>query len=72
MNTVVILFVTVCLGAGDDVSCEEFGLESWQGAQAMQECTEYLQREVQYSEMQGTVQTWKCVDVTPVEENKLL
>ena len=64
MNTIVILFVTVCLGGGDDVACEEFGLQEYTGPQAMQECIEYMQQEVLYSTMEGTVQTWQCVDVT--------
>lgn len=64
MNTIVILFVTVCLGAGNDTSCEEFGIETYSGTDAMVRCVEDMQREIQVSEMEGTVQTWRCVDVT--------
>jgi len=71
MNTIVVLVVTVCLGAGDDSQCEDFGIKSWQGANAMQECRQEMEQEVKYSIMQGTVQTWKCVDVTGQEEKAI-
>lgn len=68
METIVVLFVTVCLGGGQDASCEEFGLSVWRGADSMALCRQELEKEVIYSVMQGTVQTWECVDVTGQEE----
>ena len=62
MNGLVILFVTVCLNGGDS-QCEEFGVESWEGNSAMELCVEHMQREVQVSEIAGTLQTWRCVDM---------
>lgn len=61
---IVILFVTVCLGDGTDASCEEFGIETYGGSDAMVRCVEDLKAEVQVSEIQGTVQTWRCVEVS--------
>lgn len=61
---IVVLVVTVCLSAGDDSQCEEFGVESWDGNDAMELCVEHMQREVQVSEMEGTLQTWRCVNVS--------
>jgi hypothetical protein len=69
MNTIVVLFVTVCLGGGDDVACEEFALSVWRGENALALCRQELEREVSYSVMQGTVQTWNCVDVS--DDNQL-
>jgi hypothetical protein len=63
MNTIVVLFVTVCLG-GEAGTCEEFALSVWRGESALALCRQELESEVHYSVMQGTVQTWQCVDVS--------
>lgn len=68
-ETIVILFVTVCLGVGGDAGCEEFGIEEFTGVGAMQECVKALEAEVQVSEREGTLQTWKCVEVTDNSES---
>ena len=62
-ETIVILFVTVCLGGNGD-QCEEFGIESYSGSDAMVRCVEDMKSEVQVSEIEGTLQTWRCVDVS--------
>lgn len=67
-SPIVILFVTVCLGVRGDAGCEEFGIEEFTGVQAMQECVKALEAEVQVSEREGTLQTWRCVEVTDNSE----
>ena len=63
MNTIVVLFVTVCLGSGEEVACEEFTLAMWRGPDALALCRKAIEEEVEVWEVAGAVQSWKCEEI---------
>lgn len=74
MNELVLLVVTVCSLSSPN-ECESFAIESWQGVQAMQECTEYLESDGHKEHKirrNGLVQTWYCERILPIDNQSEL